>query len=60
MYPGAIKPKNGDHMPDPSVLRIHPQTEARIARLMARKVAPADGNGLPFSVPRFDVRSAFG
>ena len=42
----------GGRTPDPSVLRTHPLTAERVARLMALKAAPGgpDGSGLPLAL----------
>ena len=43
----------GGRLPDPSVLRSHPRTEDRIARLMALKAANRSGAPfVPFEAPR--------
>ncbi|RJG43262.1 zinc metalloprotease HtpX [Mesorhizobium sp. DCY119] len=43
----------GGRIPDPSILRTHPRTEDRVARLMALKAAQAaeDGIALPMGTP---------
>jgi heat shock protein HtpX len=50
----------GRRIPEPSLLRTHPQTEERIARLMALKPALAGGERLPFEEPAFDARAGMG
>ena len=47
LWEGLMLP--GGRIPDPSVLRTHPHTEERVARLMALKAAPGgpDAGGFP-------------
>jgi heat shock protein HtpX len=50
----------GRRIPEPSLLRTHPETRERIARLMALKPALAGVDVLPFYTTAFDAPSAFG
>ncbi len=50
----------GRHVPEPSLLRSHPDTRNRIERLIALKPDSAYRETIPFSGTGFDVRSAFG
>ncbi len=53
LWEGLVLP--GGRIPDPSILRSHPATAERVARLMALKAAPggpdSSGHGVPAAVP---------
>ena len=54
LWEGLVLP--GGRIPDPSILRSHPATADRVARLMALKAAPGGpdsaGHGAPAAAPR--------
>ena len=54
LWEGLVLP--GGRIPDPSILRTHPATADRVARLMALKAAPGGpdsaGHGVPATTPR--------
>jgi heat shock protein HtpX len=50
----------GRRIPDPSLLRTHPQTRERVERLMALRPAFGAAGDLPVTRPAIDVRSGFG
>jgi heat shock protein HtpX len=50
----------GRRIPEPSLLRTHPETRERIGRLMALKPALAGVEAPPFGTTAFDAPSAFG
>ena len=50
----------GRHVPDPSLLRTHPETRQRIERLMALRPTMAGTEFIPVARSDFDARSAFG
>ena len=54
LWEGLMLP--GGRIPDPSILRTHPATADRVARLMALKAAPGGpdsaGHGVPATTPR--------
>ena len=50
----------GRRIPEPSLLRTHPETRERIGRLVALKPALAGVEALSFGTTAFDAPSAFG